>query len=83
MRKLLSKQYWKALKHIHFESLIITSFYHYIILSVANVLPHRKAMPQTQDTDTPSRHSIQTKGRPVVVLSIDVERHTGIHNYPF
>ena len=29
--------------------------------------------------DTPSRHSIQTQGRPVAVLSIDVERHTGIH----
>ena len=28
---------------------------------------------------TPPRHSIQTQGRPVVVLSIDVERHTGIH----
>ena len=33
--------------------------------------------------DTPSRHSIQTKGRPVVVLSIDVEHHTRINNYPF
>ena len=31
----------------------------------------------------PSRHSIETQGRPVVVLSIDVERHTVIHNYPF
>ena len=31
----------------------------------------------------PPRHSIQTRGRPVVVLSIDVERHTGIHNYNF
>ena len=31
----------------------------------------------------PTHHSIQTRGRrPVVVLSIDVERHTGIH-YPF
>ena len=26
---------------------------------------------------TPSHHSIQTQGRPVVVLSIDEERHTG------
>ena len=25
---------------------------------------------------TPSRHTVQTWGRPVVVLSIDVERHT-------
>ena len=33
--------------------------------------------------DTPPRHRIQTQGRPVVVLSLDVERHTGIHNYPF
>ena len=33
--------------------------------------------------DNPPSHSIQTQGRPVVVLSIDVERHTGIHNYPF
>ena len=33
--------------------------------------------------DTPSHHSIQTRGRHVPVLSIDVERHTGIHSYPF
>ena len=33
--------------------------------------------------DTPPRLSIQTRGRPVAVLSIDVERHTGIHSYPF
>ena len=32
--------------------------------------------------DTSLRHSIQTQGRPVAVLSIDVERHTGIHSYP-
>ena len=32
---------------------------------------------------TPSRHTVQTWGRPVVVLSIDVEHHTGIHNYLF
>ena len=32
--------------------------------------------------DTPPRHSIQTRGQPVV-LSFDVEGHTGIHNYPF
>ena len=31
--------------------------------------------------DTPPHHSIQTRGRPVV-LSIDVERYTGIHNCP-
>ena len=32
--------------------------------------------------DTPPHHSIQTQGRPVV-LTIDVQRHTDIHNYPF
>ena len=39
----------------------------------------------TADTghDTPPHHSIQTRGRPVAVLSIDVERHSGIHNYSF
>ena len=33
--------------------------------------------------DTPPCQSIQPQGRPVVVPSIDVERHTGIHSYPF
>ena len=33
--------------------------------------------------DTPPRHSIQTRGRSVAVLSIDGERYTGIHSYPF
>ena len=33
--------------------------------------------------DTTPCHSIQTQGRLVVLLSIDVERHTGIYNYPF
>ena len=33
--------------------------------------------------DITPRHSIQTQGRLVVMLSIDVERHTGIHNYLF
>ena len=50
--------------------------------TLTNVLPHRDAMPQTQDM-TPPRHSIQTQGRPVAVLSIDVERHTEIHSFPF
>ena len=45
------------------------------------LLPHRNAMLPTQDMTFQPRHSIQTQGRPVVVLSIDVERHTGIHNY--
>ena len=31
---------------------------------------------------TPPRHSIQTRGRHIL-LSIDVERYPGIHNYPF
>ena len=33
--------------------------------------------------DAPPHHSIQTQGQPVVVISIDVECHAGIHNYPF
>ena len=33
--------------------------------------------------DTPSRHSIQTQVQPVVVLCIDVERYTGVHNFHF
>ena len=33
--------------------------------------------------DTPPHHSIQTLGRLVAELSIDVERHTGILSYPF
>ena len=32
---------------------------------------------------TPPRHSVQTRDRPIAVLSIDVQRHTGIHSYPF
>ena len=35
--------------------------------TLTNVLPHRN--------DIPPRHSIQTRGRTVAVLSIDVERH--------
>ena len=30
--------------------------------------------------DTPPRHSMQTQGRPAVVLSIDVELHTVLGN---
>ena len=52
--------------------------------SLTNVLPHRNAMPHTHTGhDTPPCHRIQTLGRPVVVLTIDVEHHTGIHNYHF
>ena len=46
--------------------------------TLTNVLPLRIVIPH----NTPPRHSIQTQGRPVVVLQIDVERHTWIHNYP-
>ena len=46
--------------------------------TLANVLPHSNAMPQIQDmTCNPMIQS-----RPVV-LSIDMEHNTGIHNYPF
>ena len=31
----------------------------------------------------PPRHSIHTQGRSVIVLSIDVEYHAGIHNHLF
>ena len=34
------------------------------------------------DSGHDTYHSIHTWGQPVVVLSIVVERHTGIHNYP-
>ena len=47
--------------------------------TLTNVLPHVNAMPQTQDIV----HSTQTRGRPVAVLSIDLERDTGTHSYPF
>ena len=50
--------------------------------TLTNVLPQRNAMPQTQDM-TSKPVTVYTQGRPVVVLYIDVERHTGIHNYPF
>ena len=50
--------------------------------TLTNVLPQEFHAAGTGH-DTPSRHSIQTQGRHVIVLSTDVERHTGIHNYPF
>ena len=46
-------------------------------LTNINVLPHKNAMPQMP------RYNIQTRVKPVVVLSIDVEHHTGIHSYIF
>ena len=51
--------------------------------ALTNVLPHRKVMQHTQGMISTHRHSIQTQGRLVVVLSTDVEGHTGIHNYQF
>ena len=45
------------------------------------VLPRRNAMPQTQDM-TPHPVTGYRQGRPVVVLSLDVECHTEIHYYP-
>ena len=45
-------------------------------------LPHQNTMPQIQDAMSKPRTSIQTQGQPGVVLSIDVERRTGNHNYP-
>ena len=50
--------------------------------TLTNVLPHRHAMPQTPDM-THHPVTVLIQGRPVAVLSIDVERHTGIHSYPF
>ena len=49
--------------------------------TLTDVLPHRNAMPFDTGHDYASRHSIQTQGQPVIVLSKDVEHHTGIHHY--
>ena len=51
--------------------------------TLTNVQPHKVVMPQTQDMTPHPHHSIQTQGRPVIVLSINVECNTGIDNYPF
>ena len=51
--------------------------------TLTDVLPHRIAMLQTQDMTPQPRHSKQTQGRPVAVLSIDVKLHSGRHSYPF
>ena len=51
--------------------------------TLTNVLPHRNAIATDTGHDIPPRHSVQTQGRPVIVLSIDVKRHTGIHNTHF
>ena len=53
------------------------------LLVVAVATATQKCLGTDRGYDTPSRHSIQTHCRPVIVLSIDVEYHTGIHNYPF
>ena len=44
---------------------------------------HTEIPSRRHRTWHPNCHSIQTRGRHVDVLSIDVERHTGIHSYPF
>ena len=47
------------------------------------VLPHMNAMMQTKDMTPHPSKCIQKQDQTVVVLSMDVESHTGIHNYPF
>ena len=49
------------------------------------VLPHWNAMPHTLDmTPQPGPVTVHsTRGRPVAVLTIDLERHIGSDNYPF
>ena len=42
--------------------------------TLTNVQPHRNAMLQDTGHDTPPRHSIQTRGRPIAVLSIDFRK---------
>ena len=52
--------------------------------TVTNVLLNtQKCHAADKGHDTQPSHSIQTRGRPVAVLYIDVERHTGIHNIHF
>ena len=60
------------------------------LTSLLNIGGHIAQCAATQEChaadtghDTPPCHSIQTRGGPVAVLSIDVERHTGIHSHPF
>ena len=53
-------------------------------LSIAVLACSHIGMPSRRPKhDTPPGHSIQTQGRPVIVLSTDVEHYTGIHNYLF
>ena len=57
------------------------------LMSFLNSWGHIATLPSCSSVnvlplDMTHRHSIQTQGWPVVVLSIDVERHTGIHNNP-
>ena len=47
-----------------------------LVAVVLYVLPHRTAI-------TVYRHSVQTQGQPVVEISLDVDRHTGIKNQTF
>ena len=51
-------------------------------LLVAVVLWPMCCLTQIPWHDTPPHHSIHTRGWPITVLSIDVERHTGIYSYP-
>ena len=51
--------------------------------TLTSVLPHRDCHVADTGHGTSPRHSIQTRDRSVDVLSIDVKRHIGIHNYPF
>ena len=51
--------------------------------TLTNVLPYKKCHATDTGHDTPPCHSLPTQGIPVAVVYIDVEHHTGIHNYPF
>ena len=50
--------------------------------TLTNMLSHINAMTQTQDM-TPHSVTVYWQDWPAIVLSIYVEDHTGIHNYPF
>ena len=54
-------------------------------MTMFGLLGFKVALTSAADTlhETPPCHSIQTQGRSVFVLSIDVEDRSEIHNYPF
>ena len=54
-------------------------------MTMFGLLEFKVALTSVADTvcDTPPRHTIQTQGRSVFMLSIDVEDRSGIHNYQF